>query len=195
MAGVSSDGGRDAILAEKARRGNRAAFGALYARHHPAVLRYLARRGLDPDTAADLAQEAFADALEHIGRLDEPGHFVPWLYGIAHHRLLRVVAYGARHPLLHWEDERKCPGGGAAYPPVPASPDADPEETCCGDDLVGRALASLNPEVRETVRLCWLEGYQECDAAVCLGIAPETVRQRLRRARMRLRAWHGPRAA
>lgn len=194
MAGVSSDGGRDAILAEAARRGDRAAFGALYARHHPAVLRYLARGGVAPEAAADLAQEAFADALEHIGRLDAPGHFVPWLYGIARHRLLRAAAYGARHPLLHWEDERERPGGGARRP-APASPDAGPEETYCGDDLVSRALASLNPEVRATVRLCWLQGYRECDAADRLGVPPAAVRQRLHRARVRLRVWYGSRAA
>lgn len=67
-------------------------FGIFYDRHARAVLGFLYRRTADPDTAADLTAETFAQALLSRRRFRDPGNGArAWLVGIAHHQLARTL--------------------------------------------------------------------------------------------------------
>lgn len=67
-------------------------FGFLYDRHVGAVLGFLYRRTADPDTAADLTAETFAQAFLSRRRFRDPGNGArAWLLGIAHHQLTRTL--------------------------------------------------------------------------------------------------------
>jgi RNA polymerase sigma-70 factor (ECF subfamily) len=73
------------------------AFDAFYHTHAPALLRYFARRTLDPEAAADLTSETFARAYQHRGQFrgttdQEAGG---WLYTIAQRQLLGFQRRGA----------------------------------------------------------------------------------------------------
>jgi RNA polymerase sigma-70 factor (ECF subfamily) len=73
------------------------AFDAFYHAHATALLRYFARRTLDPEAAADLTAETFARAYEHRGQFrgtteQEAGG---WLYTIAQRQLLAYQKRGA----------------------------------------------------------------------------------------------------
>jgi RNA polymerase sigma-70 factor (ECF subfamily) len=73
------------------------AFAAFYRAHAPALLRYFARRTLDPEVAADLTAETFARAYQHRGQFrgttdQEAGG---WLYTIAQRQLLAFQRRGA----------------------------------------------------------------------------------------------------
>jgi RNA polymerase sigma-70 factor, ECF subfamily len=73
------------------------AFDAFYHAHAPALLRYFARRTLDPEAAADLTAETFARAYQHRGQFrgrtdQEAGG---WLYTIAQRQLLGFQKRGA----------------------------------------------------------------------------------------------------
>src|SRR5438105_14929260 len=71
------------------------AFGTFYERHAEALLRFFARRTLDPDAAAELTAETFAEAFASRGRYRERGvGAAPWLYGIAKHKLSRCFRDG-----------------------------------------------------------------------------------------------------
>jgi RNA polymerase sigma factor (sigma-70 family) len=64
------------------------AFVALYDKHSEALLRFFARRTLDPEVAFDLTTETFAQAFLTRSRFDERrGTQSAWLYGIARHQL------------------------------------------------------------------------------------------------------------
>jgi RNA polymerase sigma factor (sigma-70 family) len=66
------------------------AFGAFYDRHVEAVLAYFAKRTGDPEAAADLTSETFAQALISRGKYRDIGPPArSWLIGIARHQLLR----------------------------------------------------------------------------------------------------------
>src|SRR5438105_9743217 len=72
------------------------AFGTFYERHAEDLLRYFARRTLDPDAAAELTAETFAEAFASRHRYRERGPGAgPWLYGIARHELSRFFRSGA----------------------------------------------------------------------------------------------------
>ncbi len=93
----SCDQGAVARLARRSDRqllaatpGDAEAFGVLFERHHRIVLTYLRRRTTDPEIAADLTAETFAAALvaAHQGSVGHVEDAMPWLVGIARHKLL-----------------------------------------------------------------------------------------------------------
>jgi RNA polymerase sigma factor (sigma-70 family) len=69
--------------------GDAVAFGILYRRHLPIVLRWCWGQTGDRELAADLASEVFAAALRHARRYrPEQGPPIAWLLGIARNKLL-----------------------------------------------------------------------------------------------------------
>jgi RNA polymerase sigma-70 factor (ECF subfamily) len=63
-------------------------FTALYRRHVRRILGHLVRLTADPDLAADLMAETFADALVSRTKFDPSrGSAEAWLFGIAHNKL------------------------------------------------------------------------------------------------------------
>jgi RNA polymerase sigma-70 factor, ECF subfamily len=67
-------------------------FGTFYDRHARALLGFLYRKTADPETAADLTAETFAQAFLYRGRYRETGSGArAWLLGIASHQLSRSL--------------------------------------------------------------------------------------------------------
>jgi RNA polymerase sigma-70 factor (ECF subfamily) len=76
-------------LVDRARNGDADAFGLLYDRFQPEIVRYLAHRIGDPDTAEDLAQQVFLKAWQAIPRYEARGvPFKAWLYRMAHNQMV-----------------------------------------------------------------------------------------------------------
>ena len=73
-----------------------AAFDLFYVRHERLVLAYFRRRTSSPELAADLAAETFVAALGSVRRFRGDGESpaVAWLFGIAHHKLMKSNARG-----------------------------------------------------------------------------------------------------
>ena len=67
------------LLIERAQTGDRAAFGELVERFHPAVFAVALARLRDPNEATDLTQEVFIHAMTKIAQLRDPHCFVGWL--------------------------------------------------------------------------------------------------------------------
>jgi RNA polymerase sigma factor (sigma-70 family) len=71
------------------------AFAALYREQAEAVVAFFARRTFDPEAAADLTAETFAEAFAVRARFREQGHgAAAWLFAIAQHKLLRYYRSG-----------------------------------------------------------------------------------------------------
>ncbi len=76
------------LLAAVAQRDG-TAFSAFYRRHLAEVLAYLVRETGDSELAADLAAEGFAAILLSAGRYEaQRASALPWVVGIARHKLL-----------------------------------------------------------------------------------------------------------
>jgi RNA polymerase sigma-70 factor (ECF subfamily) len=69
-------------LIERARNGDRAAFGELVRHHREAVYRFAARWLADPDAALDVAQEVFVRAFDGLKNYRGEGKFRTWLFSI-----------------------------------------------------------------------------------------------------------------
>jgi DNA-directed RNA polymerase specialized sigma24 family protein len=93
------------------------AFGVFYRRHVHAVLGALARRTDDPELAADVASEAFAQAMLSSDRYDAGrGEPTAWLFGI----VANTLAAGARRGAAEARARRKLGMEPVAVDPVDA---------------------------------------------------------------------------
>jgi RNA polymerase sigma-70 factor (ECF subfamily) len=68
-----------------------ATFADVYVEYHEQVLRFFARRTLDPETAFDLMAETFAELFAHIDRFrgDTEDQGRAWMWTVARHELYR----------------------------------------------------------------------------------------------------------
>lgn len=75
-------------LVDRAREGDREAFGELVRRHRAKALGWAGTLTTDAFLAEDIVQEALIRAFLHLGTLADAGRFAPWL-----HRIVRNQAY------------------------------------------------------------------------------------------------------
>ena len=139
-------------------------FTELYRRHAEDLLRYFARRTLDPEAAAELTAETFAQAFASRQTYTDQGvNGVAWLYGVARHQLGRFFRSGridraARKRL--GMPERPLPL--EDYERIEDLVDFAPISEAMAD-----ALAKLASDQREAMRLRVIDGlpYTEVAAA------------------------------
>lgn len=163
----------EAELVEAARRGDVAAFGALYERHMPAVYRYLRLRVGDAHLAEDLTQDVFVGAFRAIGRFRWRGALRPWLVGCAHNRLANHARDAARRP-------------GSPLPLLPAT--GDPPSAAASRELdavearvdlarAAAALRALSEAQREVVALRFGAELSVAETAALIGRSESAVKQ------------------
>ena len=176
-----ADGGDEAALVARIRDGDAGAFGVFFDRHHADILRYLARRGVSPDVADDLAQHAFVYVWEHRATLDPARSARALLFRIAHTRALN-----------HFRDTRRLTGE------LPDAPDPGRADAAVEADLreaLAAAVEALPPRRREVFELCFVSGLTHREAADALGLSPKTVEHQmsyaLKTLRERLAAYAG----
>lgn len=159
------------------------AFGAFYERHAEVLLRYFAKRTLDPEAAAELVAETFAEAFASRRRFRDRGlGGIGWLYGIGRHQLGRYFRTGA-------VDARARRRIGIA-PRAVSEEDYERIEELIDFEQVGRAIARafslLSEEQREAMTLRVIEGRSYREVAEALRVTEETARARVSRGLKRL---------
>src|SRR6516162_8088025 len=100
------------ILIERARSGDRAAFGVLVERFQPAVYAVALARLRDVNEAIELTHEVFIHAMSKLGQLRDPHCFVGWLRQITVRMAINRVT-------------RKAPVHGAEPEVLQNAPDAE----------------------------------------------------------------------
>jgi RNA polymerase sigma factor (sigma-70 family) len=154
------------------RDGDLDAFGVLYRRHAPTVLRYAWSVAGTRALAEDILQETFATAWakrKHATIIDIS--LLPWLLSICRNHLRNEARRIQRRQTF--------------------SVDEVPEPSIGITDQfawVRDALAMLTTEDRRVCELCLVEGLTYKQAADLIGSTPAAVGKRLQRARARLRS-------
>jgi len=166
-----------------ASRAEPVAFVELYRRHAEDVLRYFARRTLDPEAAAELTAETFAEAYASRRNYRDTGaNGVAWLYGIARHQLGRFFRTGT----IDAAARRRI---GIAREALPADDYERIEELVdlapIREALV-EALETLADEQRDALRLRVIDGLGYPEVAARLGCAEAAARQRVSRGLRRI---------
>jgi RNA polymerase sigma-70 factor (ECF subfamily) len=156
------------------------AFGLIYDRHAPALLRFLGRR-VGAGIAEELVGELFRIAFERRKTFDvSRASALPWLYGIGSNVLLKHRRTEARR--LRASARMATPGGAADRRASAAALDARLLLPRVAD-----AIESLPDSEREALLLFAWEELPYESVAEALELPIGTVRSRLNRARARLR--------
>lgn len=79
----------DYELIEAAKAGNSEAFGVLFERYYPVLVRYTTSRISSAEDAEDMVQDAFLVLLERLGQYEDRGFpLSSFLYRIVHHKVI-----------------------------------------------------------------------------------------------------------
>ncbi|HEY7731116.1 MAG TPA: RNA polymerase sigma factor [Gaiellaceae bacterium] len=164
-------GADERSLVAGARRGDEAAFEALFRLHWPRAYRAAWLVVHDAAAAEDIAQESFLAALRALDRFDRSRPFGPWLH--------RIVVNRA----IDWARARSLRG----EVELAVEPGAEPTANGFDRTLV-EALRGLPPDQRAAVVLRHLLGYTPSQIARMLDVPRGTVNSRLRRGLDAMRA-------
>lgn len=170
----------DLALAQRAAKGDMAAFEELYRRHHRRVFSLCLRMTQNVSEAEDLAQEAFVQLFRKIGSFRGDSAFTTWL-----HRLT------VNQVLMHFRkrsvrDEKTTEEGETPDQPVLGT--GDPNRMRVVDRIaLDNAIAQLPPGYRTVFVLHDVEGYEHEEISRMLGCAVGTSKSQLHKARMKLR--------
>ena len=182
----------EATLIANAKRGDLAAFDALVLRHQQEVFAVAMRMLGDRDEAQDVAQDAFVRAYRSIGAFRGQAKLSTWLVTITMNlcrnrrrwwaRRRRIIVASLDAPI----DTEEGTLGHEVADPSP-SPALVAERRERQQQLTG-ALQLLNEDERSIVVLRDIQGYAYEEIADMLRCRIGTVKSRLSRARLRLRA-------
>jgi RNA polymerase sigma factor (sigma-70 family) len=153
-------------------------FRRLFAATERDLLAYVLRRVQRPEDAADVVAETFLVAWRRLDRVPADDEARLWLYGVARRQLANQRRAQLRRSRLADRLRRELPVVLASAPA--------PEDHRAA--AVRAALARLEEEDREILRLTSWEGLTPSEIAAVVGVPAVTVRSRLHRARKRLRA-------
>ena len=153
-----------------------AAIRQLYARHAPAVRRYVERFCPDRASADDIVQETFIRAWRHLPQPSSEGFPVrPWLFRVARNLLIDANRAARSRPVT--------------VQPQPAEEGRDDTELdrVLDQQLVADALHQLSPAHRAVLVETFYGGHTLARVARQLGIPDSTARSRLHYALQALR--------
>jgi len=175
--------GDEAELIERARKGDKEAFGVLVERYQRRVANVALSVVHNQDDAIELAQETFVRAYENLSKFESRSSFSTWLYRIAANLAIDFWRREGRHVVLRGEDAeneiRRLP-----------SNTGDSFKTASRKELSARltaALEELTPEHRTVILLREVEGLSYDEISEALNCPRGTVMSRLHYARNRLR--------
>jgi RNA polymerase sigma factor (sigma-70 family) len=148
--------------------------------HSARVYRLAYRLSGNAQDAEDLTQETFIRVFRSLANF-APGTFEGWLHRITTNLFLDMVR---RRQRIRFdalpEDTERLPGTSPSPEQVYTDTHLDPQ--------IQAALDALSPEFRVAVVLCDIEGLTYEEIAATLGIKLGTVRSRIHRGRVQLRA-------
>jgi RNA polymerase sigma-70 factor, ECF subfamily len=166
----------DPELVERARGGEREAFGFLYRRHQAYVYRFARAMTGSAALAEDIVQEVFLALMRDLDRYDASrAGLRTYLFGIARN-LARYRSRSLRR-LISLDQVEEAVGR-----EDPAAALSSNEET----RHLRRCLGALPARYREVIILCDLQELDYAETAVVLKVPIGTVRSRLHRGRQLL---------
>ena len=163
-------------LVERARRGDREAFGTLAEQsidHLYDVAQLMLR---DSDLAKDAVQEALILAWRDLRALRDPDRFTAWMHRILVRSVYRAATHERRQTAVRSLD---ATGTGVI---------ADASRALEDRDQIDRGFRRLKPELRAALVVHHYLGLTYDEAAEVLGVPAGTVKSRLNRATAAMRA-------
>lgn len=177
----------DAELVKRAQRGDASAFGTLVSRYQDRIYNACYRMCRNPDDALEIAQTAYLRAWEAIPRFKGRSNFYTWLFRIVVNLVISERRQRQRRPTLTLHS----PEDGQIDLPANDDDSQDPSLPLVREETRQRlaaALQRLDDEFRVPVVLKDIENMDYAGIARILGVPVGTVKSRIHRGRLMLRA-------
>lgn len=182
-------------LITRSQRGDVAAFNQLVLQYQQAMYAVVYRMLGNPDTAADVTQDAFIAAFRGIGSYRGGSSFRAWLLRIGSNMACDHWRRVQRRPsesleALTQEEEAHAPGLLQAL--ADTRRESNPEELLLTQELqqlIQHGLQQLPLDQRVAVVLCDIQGLSYEEVATSTQTNVGTVRSRIARGRARLRTY------
>lgn len=174
----------DALVIERVKRGETAAFGELVRKYQDRIFNTCWRLCGNLEDAKDLTQDAFLKALEGLSGFRYQSAFYTWLFRVAVNLALSHRRGSQRRKAVALDD---AGGGQAAELMRRAADHEEPGEQAALNHKLVRALDSLDEDQRAVLVLRDVEGFDYNQIADILDVPQGTVKSRLFRARMAMR--------
>ena len=169
-------------LIERARKGDREAFGEIVKMYQNRVFRLARRMSRSDDDAWDITQDAFIRAMDAMERFDPQYRFFTWMYRIVVNLAINRTEKRKRRGEVRFVEEYD--GEGSQVVEDQALERAAAEELA---EAVKRAVGRLSPPLRAVFVLRVDQGLSYSEISETLDIAMGTVMSRLSRAREAVR--------
>jgi RNA polymerase sigma-70 factor, ECF subfamily len=179
----------EANLIRSAQQGNLNAFNQLVLSYQNGIYGWVYSLVHDEDLAEDITQMTFVTAFEKMPAY-RGGSYRAWLFKIARNRAYDVMRYNKRRPVVSLDDDPQDEEGRGLMSILPAN-EPTPEEAYLDMERASWLQAMLNglPDAfRQVIELVDLFEMDYQEAAEVLGIPVGTVKSRVARARVKLRA-------
>lgn len=187
----------DAEVVARVQSGETVAYTTLVVKYQDRIFNTCWRICGNLEDARDLTQDAFVKALEGIAAFRQDSGFYTWLFRVA---VNLSLSHRRKAKTRHAVSLSQTPAADGTQAEQLAKRIADargeePGGAMGAAELQGKmaaALSALDDDHRAVVVLRDIEGFDYAEIGEVLGIPPGTVKSRLHRARMELRAAIAP---
>ncbi|MBK1688194.1 RNA polymerase sigma factor RpoE [Rubrivivax gelatinosus] len=182
-----TDADADALLVERAKRGDVRAFEMLVVKYQRRIERLVARMVRDDGLVQDIAQETFIRAYRALPQFRGDSAFYTWLYRIAVNTAKKALVELRRDPLVT-EGSLASSDDGDETSRVEneLSDGATPDALLASREIaaaVNAAIEALSEDLRQAITLREIEGLSYEEIADVMNCPIGTVRSRIFRAR------------
>ena len=182
-----ADTDADALLVDRARRGDTAAFEMLVVKYQRRIERLISRMVRDSDLVQDVAQETFIRAYRAMPQFRGESAFYTWLYRIAINTAKKTLVELKRDPLVSESSLVRGEDGEETSRVENELTDGEtPEALMASKEIaaaVNSAIEALSEDLRQAITLREIEGLSYEEISDVMNCPIGTVRSRIFRAR------------
>lgn len=184
---MNEQGDADALLVERAKRGEVSAFEMLVVKYQRRIERLVGRMVRDADLVQDIAQETFIRAYRALPQFRGESAFYTWLYRIAVNTAKKALVEKKRDPLVFEGALVSTEEGEEPSRVENELTDGETPETVMASRqvaaTVNAAIDALSEDLRQAIVLREIEGLSYEEIADVMNCPIGTVRSRIFRAR------------
>ena len=173
-------------LLRRARSGDHEAFEQLARRYSSRILATSRRILRNSADAEDNVQNVLVKAYTNLHRFQEAALLSTWLTRIAINEALMKLRSSAAEK--HRVDSATATESFASTPTAACTSRMSPEAQCIARELAFKAVRSISPKLRDAFVLYAVEGWTQKELSRTQGIALQTVKTRIFRARRKMKA-------
>jgi RNA polymerase sigma-70 factor (ECF subfamily) len=180
-----SSASEESVLLDRFRRGDKRVFMEIVSLYKDRVYSMAFRILGDPETAEECAQDIFLRVYQSLPRFEGRSSLSTWIYRVSYNLSLDYARKESRRKSRKTVsiDQSEAVICRAERRDEPESSALNAEQSV----MIQKALSQLDPEQRELVVLCDIEGKGYDDIAAITGIPLGTVKSRIFRGRGKLR--------